>query len=134
MKGKLNLDENPWWLSALSAVAILFGVLTLKSGGEVLFGGEAARQAAGDYVPFVLWFNFLAGALYVTAGAGIQLNRDWGKRLALFLAVATIAVFAAFGLHVLLGRPYETRTLGAMVVRSSFWVIVAGAVLKADPR
>jgi len=28
----------------------------LRSGGAVLFEAEA-RQAAGDYVPFVVWFN-----------------------------------------------------------------------------
>lgn len=30
-------------------------------GGQVPFGGGAARVAAGDYSPFVVWFNFLAG-------------------------------------------------------------------------
>ena len=39
-------------------VALLFGALTILSGGRTLFGGLEARAAMGDAVPFVLWFNF----------------------------------------------------------------------------
>ena len=50
------------WL--ISAVAVVFGLLTIKSGGSVLFIDGVDRQAAGNYVPFVLWFNFIAGFFY----------------------------------------------------------------------
>jgi hypothetical protein len=36
-----------------------------------LFGTEATRAAAGNAVPFVLWFNFLAGFAYILAGLGL---------------------------------------------------------------
>ncbi len=42
---------------AISLVAVGFGLLTIKEGGTILFGGEAVRTTAGNYVPFVLWFN-----------------------------------------------------------------------------
>ena len=45
----------------VAVVAIAFGGLTIKSGGDVLFWSEQARIAAGHYVPAVLWFNFLMG-------------------------------------------------------------------------
>ncbi len=57
-----------WINSALSIVAVLFGLMTLKGGGGVLFGDEAARIAAGKYVPLLLWFNFLSGFVYIAAG------------------------------------------------------------------
>ena len=44
-------------MRAIGIAAILFGVLTILSGGQALFGGEAARAAVGAAVPFVLWFN-----------------------------------------------------------------------------
>ena len=53
---------------AISLVAVGFGLLTIKEGGTILFGDAAARAAAGNYVPFVLWFNFVAGFAYVFAG------------------------------------------------------------------
>jgi hypothetical protein len=39
---------------AISLVAGVFGLLTLQSGGSVLFIDGEARQAAGHYVPFVV--------------------------------------------------------------------------------
>ncbi|MFA7320575.1 MAG: hypothetical protein WC000_03825, partial [Dokdonella sp.] len=65
------------WLAGISVIAIIFGLLTIKEGGTVLFGGEAARSAAGKYVPFVLWFNFLAGFAYVLAGTGMWWRQRW---------------------------------------------------------
>lgn len=47
------------WL--IGGFAIGFGLLTLKSGGSVIFIDGPARLAAGNYLPFVVWFNFLAG-------------------------------------------------------------------------
>jgi hypothetical protein len=58
----------------ISMIAMGFGLLTIKSGGTILFGEDAAREAAGNYVPFVLWFNFLAGFAYVIAGAGLWIQ------------------------------------------------------------
>ncbi len=54
-------------------MAIAFGMLTIKSGRQVVFGNIAARVAAGNFVPFVVWFNFLAGFVYVAAGVGLWL-------------------------------------------------------------
>ena len=104
-----------------AAIAVVFGLMTVLEGGRVLFGGEAARLAAGNYVPFVLWFNFLAGFAYVVAGAGLWLRRRWAVWLALSLAVGTVAVFAALGVHILLGGAFERRTVVAMSLRTLVW-------------
>lgn len=106
-------------------VAVLFGSMTLYSGGSVLFVDGPARAAAGNYVPFVLWFNFLAGFAYILAGVGLYLWRAWAVRLSLLIAIATLLVFAAFGLHIMAGGSYETRTIGAMSLRSTVWLVIA---------
>jgi len=54
-------------LTITAAVATVFGLLTIVSGGRALFGGVDMGAA----VPFVLWFNFLAGFAYVLAGIGL---------------------------------------------------------------
>ncbi len=105
-------------------IAVVFGMLTLKSGGMVLFTDGAAHQAAGNYVPFVLWFNFMAGFAYIVAGVGLWQQQPWAGKLAALIAVATIAVFVAFGLHVLNDGAYEMRTVVAMSVRSGLWVTI----------
>lgn len=110
-----------------AAVALLFGVATVVSGGRVLLGPGTA--AAGDYVPFVVWFNFLAGFAYVAAGIGLWLRRRWAAPLALALALLTALVFAAFGAHILGGGAFEARTVAAMSLRTFVWVSIAALAL-----
>lgn len=110
---------------AISLVAVAFGLLTIKEGGTILFGGEAARAAAGNYVPFVLWFNFLAGFAYVVSGIGLWLRQSWAARLAIIIAAATVLTFAAFGIHVLSGGAFEPRTVVAMSLRTLVWTTIA---------
>lgn len=109
----------------LAAVALVFGAATMKAGGDVLFFSEQARSAAGNYVPFVLWANFIGGFLYVTAGLLIFLNSTQALRLSAFIAAMTVAVLVALGIHIAVGGAYEMRTLAAMVFRSAIWVAIA---------
>jgi hypothetical protein len=112
---------------AAGVVAVLFGIATVASGGNVLFGSGAA--AAGDYVPFVVWFNFIAGFFYVAAGFGLWRRRRWAAWLALALAMLTALAFAAFGWHVLAGGAFEQRTVAAMTLRTLLWAAIAGLAL-----
>jgi len=106
-------------------IAVVFGLLTIKSGGSVLFIDGADRQAAGNYVPFVLWFNFSAGFLYIVAGVGIWMQKQWAAKLAVLIAVATLLVYAMLGLYILSGGLYEMRTIAAMSLRSMVWAFIA---------
>lgn len=118
-------NKRPLWVWAVALVAVAFGALTLKSGGAVLFFDGPARVAAGNYVPFVLWFNFGAGFLYILAGLGLWLRRSWGLTLAVVIALSTLLVFAAFGVHILTDGAYEQRTVVAMTLRSTVWVVIS---------
>ena len=117
----------------IGAVAIAFGVLTLWSGGMVLFGPDAVRVAAGRIVPFVLWFNFLSGAVYIAAGFGILQGRRFGKTLAGVLALALAVLFAAFLAGIAVGQEWEIRTLGALTLRFLFWCLTAWASVTTRP-
>lgn len=116
-----------------AVVAIAFGLLTIKEGGTVLFGDATARAAAGHYVPFVVWFNFLAGFAYVTAGIGLWMKRRWAAWLAVSIAAATALVFAAFGVHVFLGGAYELRTAFAMGLRTVVWSLISVVAWRIRP-
>lgn len=120
-----NGRSRRWWRWVPPLVAVTFGGMTILEGGSVLFGDEAARRAAGSYVPFVLWFSFLAGFAYVAAGIGLWTRARWSVRLSFGILVATIAVFLAFGFHVLAGGPYELRTVVAMTLRATVWLLLA---------
>ncbi len=121
------IDRKPGvWLRVVSLIAIAFGLLTLKEGGMTLSGDAQALAAAGAYVPFVLWFNFLAGFAYVTAGVGLWMQRRWAVWLAVAIAVATALVFIAFGVHAASGGAYAERTVFAMSLRLLIWTAIAG--------
>ncbi|MFH2140273.1 MAG: hypothetical protein ABII63_05710 [Pseudomonadota bacterium] len=116
------------WLIAL--VAVGFGFMTLKGGGAVLFGDEAARIAAGNYVPLLLWFNFLSGFVYIAAGVGLWLQQRWAGQLSMALAAAIALAFVAFGLYILSGGAYEQRTVIAMSARLGVWVVIAAVAFR----
>ena len=60
-----------------------------------MLGGPAERAAAGNIVPFVLWFNFIAGFAYVIAGCGLFLWKHWAAVLSAAIAIAYSASKAA---------------------------------------
>jgi hypothetical protein len=116
------------WIAA--GIAIVFGALTIASGGLALFGGPGAQAGAGNAVPFVLWFNFLSGFVYVLAGIGIALRKPWGRTLAVALALAIVGVFALLGWHVFQGGAYEMRTVGAMALRAAIWIAISSFLIR----
>ena len=120
-----NRSHKNWPIRTAAGVAVLFGVLTILSGGRVLFGDDAARAAAGNAVWFVLWFNFLSGFAYVLAGVGIAMRRRWSVSLAILLAISIAVVFVLFGLHILSGGAFAMRTVFAMTLRLVVWVAIA---------
>lgn len=122
-------SPRPISLTVIAIIAVLFGLATIKEGGSVLFT-EEGRKAAGNVVPFVLQFNFLAGFAYVVAGVGLWLQQRWAGVLASIIAGATLLVGAAFAVHVLSGGAFEQRTVIAITMRSVIWVVVAVVALR----
>jgi len=104
-------------------VAMVFGGLTILSGGTTIMGA----LDMGAVVPFVLWFKTAAGFFYVAVGVGLWVGRAWAFPLALGVLAATVLVFAAFGLHVVQGGAFEMRTV-AMTLRCA---VLAGVALAA---
>lgn len=84
----------------------------------------------GAVVPFVLWFNFVAGFAYVLAGVGLWRGAAWAPAVSVIIAVATALVFVFFLWHVWRGGAYESRTLAAMTLRLGSWVAIATISVK----
>ena len=126
---KLN-HQRPPWIYVLAAFLILFGLLTIKEGGSVLFFDSTAKAEAGNYVPFVLWFNFLAGFFYIAASIGVFISAIWTRRLSLIIAGSSAVILAALLVHILAGGLYETRTLIAMTLRVTIWAFASFLLIK----
>ena len=114
-----------WWLRLFGIFVALFGLVTIKAGGSVLFIAGEARQAAGAYLPFVVWFNFIAGFGYILGGIGLYQRKIWSVWVAALIAAGTLVTFAFFLIHLFSGGAYETRTVAAMTFRSIVWVVAA---------
>ena len=124
-----NIKQSVF-LRAVGVVSILFGIATLKSGGGTLFIDGVTREASGNFVPFVVWSNFLMGFAYIFAGFGIWLNRNWTKVLTISIVTLTILTFLAFGIHILMDGFYEMKTVKVMTVRSLFWIFITLLILR----
>ncbi|MGO4909115.1 hypothetical protein ACEN2J_12390 [Pseudorhodobacter sp. W20_MBD10_FR17] len=112
-------------LTMAAIVALIFGALTVFSGGRALFGGAEAAAAVGNAVGFVLWFNFLAGFAYMLAGIGLFLQHRPAVWISVAIFVSTALVGLSFGYHVLQGGAYEMRTVGAMILRTGVWAAIS---------
>jgi hypothetical protein len=113
---------------ALIVIPVFFGLVTLKEGSANLFGTPEIV-----IVPFVLWYNFVAGAFYVLAGVGFARRAAWAPKLALGIAVGNGLVLLALLVHIGLGRPFAERTPFAMIFRTLLWVALAYLARYASP-
>ncbi len=120
-------------LKVLALIAVVFGAMTIFSGGRALFGDEQARAAVGNAVPFVLWFNFVAGFAYVFTGIGLWKKYRWARAASIAIASCTALIGVTFIAVVLMGSAYESRTAVAMVLRVSFWSVTAFLVRNELP-
>ena len=111
--------KRQYLVKAVALAVLAFGLLTLKEGGSVLFFDGEARRAAGDYVPLVLWFNFITGFFYLFIGIALWRDTEWGFALASTVWAASLAVFGYLAFHIAGGGAYEERTVVAMALRSA---------------
>lgn len=121
-------------LKAAASVALIFGALTVFSGGRALFGGIEAQAAVGNAVGFVLWFNFLAGFAYILAGIGLFLRHRPAVWISLGIFASTALVGIAFAVHVWQGGAFEMRTVGAMILRTVVWAVISGIAIRHIPK
>uniref|UniRef100_A0A2A4Z5T7 Uncharacterized protein n=1 Tax=OCS116 cluster bacterium TaxID=2030921 RepID=A0A2A4Z5T7_9PROT len=109
----------------MAIIALIFGIATIYSGGEVLFVDGAGRIRAGDYIGFIVWFNFIAGFAYVLAAYGLYKSKQWSVLFSKIIAIATLIAFGALGVHIFNDGAFEIRTIAAMMLRSLVWVVIA---------
>lgn len=96
---------------------LAFGAITLFVSSSVLFDLFGIREKEGNFVPLIVWANWLCGFLYVAAAVGLSKAEKYSTYL---LAGALIVLLAAFGyllFHIAAGGLYETKTVAAMLFR-----------------
>jgi hypothetical protein len=120
MTGKINRS-----IQIIAAVSGLFGLLTIVSGGSVLLFTGTFQEQVGNFVPFVVWFNFLMGFFYIIAGYGLWIRKKWAIWVSIFIASTSLVTLGLLGLHGFKGGIYEIRTVFAMIFRIVVWTIIS---------
>jgi len=109
------------------------GFFYLENKGPVEVNGKAVvLQCDFDFVPFVLWTNFVLGFAYIVAGIGLFLGKSWAKPLSMGIAGITLVTYAAFGIHVAMGGLFKAETVKVMAIRTLLWISIAFIANKAD--
>lgn len=114
------MNSIPLKIKLVSLFAIVFGVMTVFSGGQNLFNAEVIKTQ-GNILPVVLWFNFLAGFLYIVIALAVLKRKRIALRLTSLLSSLNIVVLLYLLNHIYSNGAYETKTLVAMSIRTVFW-------------
>jgi hypothetical protein len=102
-----------------------FGLLTLFLSTSVIFDLFGIRAKEGNYVLFVVWANFISSVLYLVAAYGFVKTQRWtSKVLIISTSILSIAIIGLI-FHINNGGIYETKTVGAMIFRTSFTFVFA---------
>lgn len=106
----------------LPLLLVLFGLLTLFLSSSVIFDWFGIREKEGNYVLFIVWSNFVSSLIYIIAAFGVLKRQKWAiYLLAISTAILAIA-FACFLYYINSGGIHETKTIGAMVFRTSITI------------
>ncbi len=104
----------------LIIVLLLFGALTLFLSSAVLLDLFGMRAKEGNYVLIVVWANFIASILYLSAAYAIFKEKRWMVKPLVLALVVLIIGQIGFWVHIINEGVYETKTIGAMIFRIFF--------------
>ena len=112
----------------ITAIALLlFALLTLFLSSSVIFNLFGIRAKEGNYVPLVVWANFISSILYLAAAYGLFKMKKWSVWLLAISVVILVAAFIGLKLHISEGGLYEVKTLNAMIFRIGLTALLAVA-------
>lgn len=115
------------FLKIIAVVLILFALLTLFLSASVIFDLFGIRAKEGNYVPLVVWANFISSILYLAAAYGLFKIKKWPVGLLALSTVVLVAAFIGLKIHISEGGLYEAKTVNAMIFRIGLTILLAVA-------
>ena len=102
----------------VAALLGLFGLLTLFLSSSIILDLFNIREKEGNYVPFVVWANFICSLFYLVAAYGLLNLKKWTPVLLLSTAVILAIAFIGLKMHINAGGIYELKTVNALIFRT----------------
>jgi hypothetical protein len=111
----------------VSAVLVgILGVVSLFMTSSIIFDLFEIREKEGNYVPFIVYANFVCSFLYLYCSYGFFTKNRWTTIL-LFVAVGIlILAYIALIIYIQVGGIFEMKTVKAMLGRISLTIVLAG--------
>jgi hypothetical protein len=104
--------------NTIGALLLLFGGITLLMSSAVLLDLFDIRSKQGNYVPFIVWANWICGFIYLAAAYGFFTKQIWTRNILSSAALILIVGFVSLLFHITSGGLYEQKTVMAMVFRT----------------
>ena len=114
-------------LKITSSALLLFALLTLFLSGSIIFDLFDIREKEGNYVPLVVWANFISSILYLVAAYGLFKMKKWSFWLLVVTVFILVAAFTGLKIHINNGGLYEAKTVNAMIFRIGLTILLAVA-------
>lgn len=119
---------------ATALIIAAFGLLTLFLSSSVVFDLFGIRAKEGNYVLFVVVANLISSLLYLLTAYGIIVNKTWTTKVLSSSVFILLIAFAGLFVHINTGGIYETKTIGAMILRISLTLIFVAASFLLNKR
>lgn len=101
----------------VAIVLIAFALVTVFMSSSVIFDWFGIREKEGDYVPFIVWTNFIAGFIYLISAYGFLKAKKWTFWVLIGTAIFLVTALIILGLYIDAGGVFELKTVGAMGFR-----------------
>ena len=104
----------------LSLIGIVFGIVTIISGGSVLSGASPGYVV---FLPLVV-FNTLMGFAYILTGIVAWRNPVRSKTMAGIIFLFNLGALVTISYLYWMGSDIADQSLGAILFRSIVWLII----------
>lgn len=103
------------YVIAISLIA--FAAVTVFMSSSVIFDWFGIREKEGNYVPFVVWTNFIAGFLYLISAYGLLKARKWAFWILIGTILFLVIALIVLALYINYGGVFELKNVGGMGFR-----------------
>lgn len=120
------MKKNKVFRYVIAITLIGFASATLFMSNSVVFDWFEIREKEGDYVPFIVYTNFIAGLLYLISAYGLIKAQKWTFRILIGTALLLVTALIALALHINSGGIFELKTVGALIFRIALTIVFSG--------
>ena len=111
------MKKNIIFRYVIAILLIAFAAVTVFMSSSVIFDWFGIREKDGDYVPFVVWTNFIAGFLYLISAYGLLKARKWAFWILIGTILFLVIALIVLALYINYGGVFELKNVGAMGFR-----------------